>query len=42
VAKLQGWDRSYTIEQMCRLVLDLNPDYDEGDFELIRRGLGGE
>jgi hypothetical protein len=42
VAKLQDWDRSYTIEQMCRLVLDFGPDYDEGDFDLIRRGLGGE
>lgn len=42
VATLQDWDRSYTIEQLCRAMLDFKPDYDESDFVLIRQGRGVE
>lgn len=42
IAQQQDWARNYTVEQLCRAMLDLNPDYDEADFALIRAGLAGE
>lgn len=42
IAAQQFWDRSYAIEQLCRAILNLDPDYDESDFVLIRKGRGVE
>ena len=42
IAKQQDWSRSYTIEQLLRAVLNVNPEYDLGDFALILQGKKGE
>lgn len=36
IATQQNWELTYAYEQLCRAMLNLNPDYDENDFAQIR------
>ena len=42
IVQQQGWKRNYTIEQIVRLHLSLDCDYDAGDWDLILQGKPGE
>lgn len=39
IANKQGWSKSYLVEQVLRVYLDLPSDYTWADLELVKRGI---